>query len=148
MSKSGRTASDLPASMKLKAPCKDCPFRKDRDFLVRRRKIDLTFDLGFQGQSFSCHKTLDYSGDRGTFIEGISNHCAGAMLYLDNIKASNSVMQIGTRLGLWSIDDLTGRELVHDSIASFTGDPAVATMDDVNEREGSYGGHRRSQRRG
>lgn len=130
-----RSASQLPESMKLKAPCADCPFREDMDFLSRERKIELVYALGRMGESFTCHKTLDYGEGQARYVPGVSNHCAGAMLFLDNIGHPNTAMQIGERLKFWSITDVHGNELVHKTIASFIGDDSFQTMRDVDCHE-------------
>lgn len=119
------------SSMRLKAPCKNCPFRKDMDFLHINRKIELTYALGWQQQGFNCHKTLDYDSGEGEFVPGRSNHCAGAMLYLQHIEHPNLVMQLGARLGVWSADELQGAESIHDTIDGFIGDDRFQTMRDV-----------------
>lgn len=131
-----RSASELPPSMKLKAACTQCPFRLDKDFISKERKLELTYQLGALGSSFTCHKTLDYSHDcddegDARFVSSQSNHCAGAMHYLNHIGHPNTVMQIGERLGMWSMADLKGAELVHSSIAGFVGDEAFPDIDSV-----------------
>ena len=125
-----RSASQLPPSMKLKAPCAQCPFRKDQDFLSTGRKLQLVYETAHLGLSFSCHKTLDYQRGEGELIAEVSQHCAGSLHFLHQIDRPNQVMQIGGRLGVWSIGDLQGGESIHDSIESFVG-MGIGTLDAV-----------------
>ncbi len=81
--------------------CKDCPFRTDNNFhltVPRVREICASLE---RDESFSCHKTLDYSnGDDGVYTRR-SMHCAGALVMLEQMEKPNQSMRIGERLGMY-----------------------------------------------
>jgi hypothetical protein len=84
---------------KLKRPCSNCPFRKDKGRLFgldRSRLIEITNGLAFQ-----CHKTVDY--DKFDDPEGRQGdkpqQCAGLMTLLHRAGRPNAIMQVAERLG-------------------------------------------------
>ena len=80
--------------MDLKTPCSNCPFRNDTDFyLGEERAVDIAYQITSQDLTFSCHKT-----DRGD-DEKDYQHCAGAMIMLENLERPNQWMRICERLG-------------------------------------------------
>lgn len=77
-----------------KAPCKNCPFRKDtlRCWLGSDRMTEI-----LESQSFVCHKKTDLQ-------------CAGHMLFNGQ---KNDFVRLAARLGIEL--DLSGKELVFDN---------------------------------
>ncbi len=98
----------LHQGMALKRPCKDCPFRSDSPrYLTDKRYQSIASALVDQGQSFSCHKTLESEPDTGELVIGDSSRqCAGAMIWLQAQGRPNAIMQVMERLGAWSPDRL------------------------------------------
>lgn len=83
-------------------PCKDCPFRTDvRAFLTTARAREICDSLIRQQATFSCHKLNEYGGD-GEAREGASSqHCAGALIFLERMNRPNQMMRIAERLGMY-----------------------------------------------
>lgn len=96
----------------LKTPCGLCPFRNDDGRLYvdeDRLREFATSDL------FVCHQTAAYDepdGDddppRGYVqkSDGSSQHCAGAMIFLEHTGRINTAMQLAERFGLYDRDGL------------------------------------------
>lgn len=61
-----------------------------------------------RGESFTCHSDLDKAARS-------RNQCVGAMLILDKLKQPNQIMQVATRLKLFDVTDLRGRDVVFDN---------------------------------
>lgn len=81
-------------------PCQNCPFsKKQPGFLGKARATEIAEGLN-HGESFSCHKTLDYKDGNGRAISGVTVMCAGAALLLENIDKPNQLMQLAQRLGI------------------------------------------------
>ena len=96
----------------LKKPCKDCPFICGgvmNESLAEGRIEEIQTSL-LRGQSFPCHKTVDYEGE-GKKKE---QHCAGAMIWLYKHDSPNQMMRIAERLGMLSPDKLEGYEKIID----------------------------------
>lgn len=80
---------------KLTTPCDQCPFLKEnrRGFTLARLKQHAS------GQ-FHCHKT-------GVEVDGVfratpkSQHCAGALIFLEKRDQSNQMMRIAERIGMY-----------------------------------------------
>lgn len=96
------------SGMALKRPCRDCPFRTDSPrFLTDSRYGQIAKALLDQGESFTCHKTLESDRESGELAIGASSrHCAGAMIWLQAQSRPNTIMQIMERLGAWSPERL------------------------------------------
>lgn len=94
--------------MALKKPCRDCPFRTDAPrYLKDSRYKQIAAALVDQGQSFSCHKTLESDAESGDLVIGNSSRqCAGAMIWLQSQGRPNTMMQVMERLGAWSPSSL------------------------------------------
>jgi hypothetical protein len=89
------------ANMALRNPCKDCPFRTDVPrFLAPGRYRELAQALVDRGEPFTCHKTVDYSGDEPSFPDNALS-CAGAMIWLQHQDKPNQLMQVMERLGVF-----------------------------------------------
>lgn len=85
----------------LKAPCGNCPFRRDKAHLFglsedRVREI-------VSAQSFQCHKTVDYGEfDDPDKRQGDNpQQCAGLMAMLHAEGRPNQIMQVAERLGVF-----------------------------------------------
>lgn len=88
----------------LKKTCKDCPFVLDSSTnktLHPARIPEIKTSL-LRGQSFPCHKTVDYSEedeDYDTYDRKKEQHCVGAMMWLYNKGMPNQMMRIAERFG-------------------------------------------------
>lgn len=95
----------------LKKTCKDCPFvlgSSTNTTLSTKRIQQIKSDL-IQGQSFSCHKTVDYDGEK----KKKEQHCVGAMMWLYNKGMPNQMMRIAERIGaLREVDLSTHHEII------------------------------------
>ena len=88
-----------------KPPCDDCPFRvAPRFHFDEDRACEIAQALR-RGESFSCHKTLDYSESAGA-VTPQTRHCAGAMLVLEKEGRPNQLMQVAQRLGCYDAEGL------------------------------------------
>lgn len=90
----------------LKRPCANCPFRFDvPGYLNQARAEEIADALLYSDQTFSCHKTVDYSeydGDEGCHIPTeAEQHCAGALIFLEHQERPNQLMRIFERIGFY-----------------------------------------------
>lgn len=124
--------------------CGNCPFsRRGQPVIVNdERLVEFATSL-LRGDSFPCHKTVDYSDEdcwddsppTGNLI-----HCAGAAMLLLNMGRKNTIMQVAGRLGMYdptkhtaeernaafnSIDELRQWHLDHGGDIRQPGDPRV-----------------------
>lgn len=86
----------------MKKPCRDCPFIKNsstNQTLTPERLMDIKQDLLYQDASFTCHKTLDLPYHD-------HQHCAGALMYLEEKNRPNQWMRIAERLGYYNKNKL------------------------------------------
>lgn len=98
----------------LTRPCADCPFRTDLvPYLTLDRMREIIGDPDahgrgyFPAESFSCHKTVDYSDDSGDGrTTERTQHCAGAAIVLVRDRIPNTAMQLAERLLSWDPDSL------------------------------------------
>lgn len=107
----------------LRRPCKNCPFRSDiRGYLTQERAEEIVDGL-MRGGTFSCHKTNDFEeGDDGwteTVETEKSQHCAGALIFLEKNDAPNQMMRIAERLGLYDRTKLDMDSPVFDDESEF-----------------------------
>lgn len=100
-------------SFRMKAPCKDCPFRSDipdlKGWLGRERAQGIAFDTFRMGHSFPCHKTVDHDQEEkydedGNEIytykpTGCESQCSGASIMQIKTGYTSAWMQISERLG-------------------------------------------------
>jgi len=86
--------------MDMTTPCDSCPFRTDvKPYLTQGRVEEITDAIVEQQHTFSCHKTND-SDDEGDAIETEdSQHCAGAMIFLEKLERPNQWMRFMERFG-------------------------------------------------
>lgn len=92
----------------LKKTCKDCPFvlgSSTNKTLHHKRIPQIKRDL-LGGQSFSCHKTVNY----GEETKKKEQHCVGAMMWLYERGRPNQMMRIAERLGGLREEDLSTHE--------------------------------------
>jgi len=90
----------------LKRPCKKCPFRNDIPaFLTPGRAREIADAILRQQQTFACHETIvpveDDTGEGDMAVTPKSQHCAGAMIFLELQDRPNQMMRIAERLGMY-----------------------------------------------
>jgi hypothetical protein len=97
-------------------PCENCPFRSDTLFcgLGEARKKEIARSLLDLQQTFPCHKTVDYEGDKPEVLDD-SQHCAGALILLEKLEKPNQMMRIAERLHLYDRRKLNLESPVFDS---------------------------------
>ncbi len=93
-----------------KVPCKTCPFRITPSGLrgLGTERAEEIAESLLRGESFTCHSDLDKPAKS-------RNQCVGAMLILDKLQQPNQIMQVATRLSLFSVTALRGRAVVFDN---------------------------------
>jgi hypothetical protein len=74
----------------LTAPCGNCPFRNDGKAIPLRpgRVVGIKRDLLRDNTMFRCHKAM-------------TEHCAGALIWLELMERPSQMMRISERLGLY-----------------------------------------------
>ena len=83
----------------LTTPCSDCPFRKDRKFpLTSKRVHQIVLGL-YRDAAFSCHKTTTGKGRSSDHPK--AQHCAGALIFLEQKRRPHQMMRIAERLGMY-----------------------------------------------
>lgn len=92
-------------------PCANCPFRTDvRPYLRRGRVLEIRRALLDRDQTFSCHKTVDWTREEDEEDDGRpaarhcrndEQHCAGALILLEKLDQPNQLMRIMERLGVY-----------------------------------------------
>lgn len=90
----------------LTEPCVECPFRNDLRVYLRPERVKEIIDCLFvRDGTFSCHKTnqtlVTVEGDLETVETRNSQHCAGAMIFLEKQGRANQLMRISERLGFY-----------------------------------------------
>lgn len=94
----------LPAEMRLKVPCANCPFTTDFH-LAPKRLEGIKFSLSM-GQPFWCHKTVYQRGvPHDDELGAPSYHrlyrmCEGAAQWLDGRMAMDGIDKLGELLGV------------------------------------------------
>lgn len=86
-------------------PCVNCPFRRDvRGYLTRARAHEIAAAL-LSDASFTCHKTIateeDDEGECFTVETPDSQHCAGALIFLEAQERPNQMMRWMERIGCY-----------------------------------------------
>ena len=111
-------------NMSLVTPCGNCPFRTDVvRFLHPQRYEEIAASLLDAGENFSCHKTIDDSGDEPRNHEKTCT-CAGAMIFMTHCGRPNRMMQVMQRLGAWDPANLNMEAPVYRTRQHFeTGSP-------------------------
>ena len=97
----------------LRRPCPECPFttgpRAVRGLHPARVRELAEGARSWQGQTFACHKTVDYSRtDEDGHTPGgpREQHCAGALIFSIAGGYSTQMMRIAERLRLFNPDAL------------------------------------------
>lgn len=98
-----------------KTPCKNCPFRSDKEPFITGERAEEIVESLESGQSFPCHKTINYSGGEDGSVTERSQFCAGALIMLEKMEQPNQMMRIGERLGLYDHRKLDMNAPVYDS---------------------------------
>lgn len=91
---------------KLTKPCDLCPFRNDEGRLYVAPEVL----IGMAQGEFCCHKTgVAVEDEEGmSQIEPTENsqHCAGALIFLEKIGEPHQMMRICERLGMYDASKL------------------------------------------
>lgn len=83
----------------LTKPCADCPFRSDKRFPLNEGRVeDIVYGL-YNNATFSCHKTTTAKGRSSDHKN--AQHCAGALIFLENQDRPHQMMRICERLGMY-----------------------------------------------
>lgn len=84
------------------SPCSECPFLKSmkRGFTVQRLRE-------FASGAFPCHKTAQMDDEEGQYeATPNSQHCAGALIFLEKRGQSSNFMRVMERLGFYDYEKL------------------------------------------
>lgn len=85
----------------LTRPCAKCPFRNDiKPYLLSARIAEITEGL-LGDLTFSCHETNSEDDDGDTVETKDSQHCAGALIFLEKLDRPNQMMRIAERMGFY-----------------------------------------------
>lgn len=92
----------------LTRPCATCPFRCDgKGVTLRPERVD-ELEMQLMMAEFACHKTVDYDaadwdgeGDYNGAGLDHAQHCAGALILLENLEQPHQMMRISERLGAY-----------------------------------------------
>ena len=102
----------------LHRPCKDCPFRSDKEpFIAPSRAREILTG----GAEFACHMTVKYGEEVDEEGEEIANmsasqHCAGVLILLEKEERPHQMMRICERIGIYDARKLDMDAPVYDSI--------------------------------
>lgn len=112
----------------LPRPCKNCPFRSDvKGYLTKARVRSIIDGITRQQQTFSCHKTNEFGSDDEGWSETRetpnSQHCAGALIFLERLEQPNQMMRISERLGLYDARKLDMESPVHSARTMIAAQP-------------------------
>lgn len=102
----------------LPRPCKNCPFRSDiKGYLTKARVREIIDAITRQQATFSCHKTNEHEETDEGWTETVetekSQHCAGALIFLERLERPNQMMRICERIGLYDRRKLDMDSPVH-----------------------------------
>lgn len=102
----------------LRRPCKNCPFRSDiKGYLTKGRVREIIDAITRQQASFSCHKLNEFETNDEGWTETVetenSQHCAGALIFLERLERPNQMMRICERLGFYDRRKLEMDSPVH-----------------------------------
>ena len=114
----------------LKAPCGNCPFRTDVEFFIGAERIEQICESITTGdKTFSCHKTTRHGDDGEAIYTTKEQHCAGALVMLAKMNASNGMLRIAKRLGIYEPG-----ELRMDSPVFESADAMIEHYHELNDR--------------
>lgn len=101
-------------------PCANCPFRYDTPGYLRGDRAE---EIGVQllmGSTFTCHKTNEFDDDTADAIEDDdSQHCAGALLFLEFQDQPNQMMRWMERIGAYDREKLDLKSPVFETLEDF-----------------------------
>lgn len=82
-------------------PCDACPFLKGSGFKLRRLAEHASGE-------FACHKQCKVDEDSGDFVprSDKTNHCAGALIFLEKRGKPHQMMRICERIGMYDASKL------------------------------------------
>ncbi len=118
----------------LTKPCATCPFRKDGAGvkLYPARIREIAKSTGWNGASFACHSSLDYSKtDNDEFDDGgqlsremssdpKTQHCGGAIIFGLKNGGPHQMLRIAARLGMADLDGaMQNAAMVYDSVTEW-----------------------------
>lgn len=81
-------------------PCAECPFRSDVHPYLRGERVTEIAESLFRGDSFPCHKTVDFDEEDERVRNPDEVQCAGAEIFLAHQGRSTQMARISERLGL------------------------------------------------
>lgn len=100
----------------LTKPCSDCPFRSDIRFHLAPGRTEDIIDSITRGQgTFSCHKTTVGGECEERQNNKDTQHCAGALIFLEKLDLPNQMMRIMERLGMYDRRKLDMEAPVYES---------------------------------
>lgn len=107
----------------LHRPCPKCPLRTDiRPFLRPERAREIAEGL-LADRYFVCHETVeteeDEDGEPFEVNREEQEHCAGALIFLENHEQPHQLMRIAERLGLYRPEKLDRSAPVYESAEAF-----------------------------
>jgi hypothetical protein len=107
--------------MNLRQPCSNCPFRKDIPaYLSKERAEEIVISLMEEDKTFSCHKTNDFDDETGDTVETKnSEHCGGALVFLEKQECPNQWMRVAERFGWYDRSKLKMDAPVFDTPEEF-----------------------------
>lgn len=90
-----------------------CPFRKDD----KRLRVSAERVLEMASGEFCCHRTTESEEETGEFVpRPESQHCAGALIFLENIGQPHQMMRICERIGMYDPSKLNMAAPVFQSV--------------------------------
>lgn len=106
----------------LNKPCPKCPFRVDclKGWLGEERAEEIIESIITQQKTFSCHNTNKLDDETGEIIETKnSQHCAGALIFLEKLENPNQLTRIAERLGLYNKSEMDMNSPVFNNKSDF-----------------------------
>jgi hypothetical protein len=91
----------------LTRPCDACPFLESMSHGFTDERL-----AQFASGSFFCHKTCDTNDDGEFVATARSQHCAGALIWMDKRGDYNQAARVAGRLGLFNPADFQDVDLV------------------------------------
>ena len=112
----------------LPRPCKKCPFRSDvKGYLTKARVRDIINGITRRQETFSCHNTNEFVDNDDGWTETVetanSQHCAGALIFLERLDQPNQMMRIAERIGLYNRNKLVMDSPVHSARSMVAAQP-------------------------
>ena len=90
----------------MKQPCRNCPFRSDRIFLLgEERRLEIAHSI-FKDADFPCHKTF---GEMEEYHENPwkAKRCTGAAIFLEHARSGGLLRNLAFRFAvMWKEIDI------------------------------------------